>query len=90
MLPLKIAILASFYVSFAGASNSDLFDAAYLCHADNEKEYCPTDATCKPDGDCSECDGNYDVDNKYHFGSSISARLLLDSLEPNIDRTEWQ
>ena len=48
-------------MSFAGASNGDLFDAAYLCHADNEKEYCPTDATCKPDGDCSECDGNYDV-----------------------------
>ena len=75
MLPLKIAILASFYVSFAGASNSDLFDAAYLCHADNEKEYCPTDATCKPDGDCSECDGNYDVDNKYHLCVSNTPRI---------------
>ena len=75
MLSLKIAILASFYVSFAGASNGDLFDAAYLCHADNEKEYCPTDATCKPDGDCSECDGNYDVDNKYHLCVSNNPRI---------------
>ena len=75
MFPLKIAIFASLYVSFAGASSGDIFDAAYVCHADNEKEYCPTDATCKPDGDCSECDGKPDVDNKYHLCVSNTPRI---------------
>ena len=75
MLALKGMLLTSFCVSFAVATSGDIFDAAYLCHVDDEKEYCPTDGTCKPNGDCSECGGNYDVDNKYHICVSNTPRI---------------
>ena len=87
MFPLKIAIFASLYVSFAGASSGDIFDAAYVCHADNEKEYCPTDATCKPDGDCSECDGKPDVDNKYHLCVSNTPRICQRQSKSTVHQT---
>jgi len=37
------------------------------CHADGGQEFCPSDQTCHPDGDCSECVDRPIVDHSQHM-----------------------
>lgn len=37
------------------------------CHADGNKEFCPSDQTCHPDGDCSQCVDRPIVDHSQHI-----------------------
>ena len=59
-----IVIYCNYHI--IASSTSSLFYDGYTCHQQNQKEYCPSDGTCKPNNDCSTCDGKPNVDDKYH------------------------
>ena len=49
------------------------------CHADGGKEYCAADDTCKPDGNCTGCVGNYtNIDETTHNCVVQTVRALTE------------
>lgn len=57
---------------------------ALTCHADGGQEFCPTDQSCHPDGDCSKCVDRPVVDHASHLCLAVWWQP-----EPSNQWTNW-
>lgn len=57
---------------------------ALTCHADGKQEFCPTDQSCHPDGDCSKCVDRPIVDHASHLCLAVWW-----GAEPSTQWTNW-
>jgi len=57
---------------------------AMTCHADGSQEFCPTDQSCHPNGDCSKCVDRPIVDHASHVCLAVWWKF-----EPSAQWTNW-